>query len=80
MVNDNESVASSINDVRFSNADFVIARSYKKLLEEYEIGDMIGEGTYGRVYKASHKPTGLMRALKQIKLPELSSSREERKK
>lgn len=63
---------SSVVDVHFHNADFVKELSYKKLQEEYEIGDKIGEGTYGRVYKALHYRTKQIRALKQIKLPEVS--------
>jgi serine/threonine protein kinase len=78
--NDSDSCVSSVADVRFHNADFVKALSYKKLLEEYEIRDQVGEGTYGRVYKALHKPTKLIRALKQIKLPDASLSQAERKR
>ena len=77
-INDNMSCQSSVYDVHFKNADFVKALSYKKLLEEYEIRDQIGEGTYGRVYKALHKPTQMIRALKQIKLPDSLLSKEER--
>lgn len=63
--NDGASDVSSIGDVHFKNADFVQkALTYEKLLEEYEIQDQVGEGTYGRVYKAMHKPTKLIRALK----------------
>ena len=67
---DMESCRSSGNDFRFKNQDFVKALSYNKLFADYELGEIVGEGSYGRVYKALHKPTGLTRALKQIKLAE----------
>ena len=60
----------SVSVLRFQNADFVKALSYNKLLADYELGEIVGEGSYGRVYKVLHKPTGLTRALKQIKLAE----------
>ena len=37
-------------------------------LEDYEFKSKLGEGTYGVVYKALHKPTGEYVALKKIKL------------
>lgn len=33
-------------------------------MENYEITEVIGEGTYGHVYKAIHKPTNIMVAIK----------------
>lgn len=38
------------------------------LYDNYERLDVIGEGTYGVVYKARNKNTGQMFALKKIKL------------
>ena len=32
----------------------------------YEIGDQIGKGAYGAVYKAIHRKSGLERAIKKI--------------
>ena len=55
---------SSVVDVHFHNADFVKELSYEQLQKEYKIGDQIGEGTYGRVYKALHYRTKQTRALK----------------
>jgi serine/threonine protein kinase len=36
-------------------------------MDSYEIVDVIGEGTYGHVYKAIHKPTKLIVAIKKFK-------------
>ena len=36
--------------------------------EEYEILEQIGQGTYGEVFKALHKPTNQLVALKKIKM------------
>lgn len=36
-------------------------------MENYEILDLIGEGTYGHVYKAVHKPTNILVAIKKFK-------------
>ena len=37
-------------------------------MEKYEFGNVLGQGTYGIVYKAKHKETGDIVAIKQIKL------------
>lgn len=36
-------------------------------MENYEILDLIGEGTYGHVYRALHKPTNIVVAIKKFK-------------
>lgn len=36
-------------------------------MENYEILEVIGEGTYGHVYKARHKPSNLVVAIKKFK-------------
>lgn len=36
-------------------------------MDNYEIVDMIGEGTYGYVYKAIHKPSNITVAIKKFK-------------
>ena len=33
----------------------------------YEIGDSIGEGAFGKIYKVVHKETGAIRAVKRLK-------------
>ena len=37
-------------------------------MEKYEFGNVLGQGTYGIVYKAKHSETGDIVAIKQIKL------------
>lgn len=37
-------------------------------MEKYEKLEKVGEGTYGKVYKAKHKPSGLLVALKKTRL------------
>jgi serine/threonine protein kinase len=37
-------------------------------MDKYEFGSVLGQGTYGIVYKAKHKQTGDIVAIKQIKL------------
>ncbi|CAI2349228.1 unnamed protein product [Caenorhabditis sp. 36 PRJEB53466] len=41
---------------------------YKTTLADYEMLDQIGEGTYGQVYKAVNKKTGVQVALKRVRL------------
>jgi serine/threonine protein kinase len=36
-------------------------------MDNYEILGVIGEGTYGHIYKARHKPTNLVVAIKKFK-------------
>ena len=40
----------------------------EKIVCEYEKVEKIGEGTYGVVYKAKHRKTGKLAALKKIRL------------
>jgi len=37
-------------------------------MDKYEFGHVLGQGTYGIVYRAIHKETGAIVAIKQIKL------------
>ena len=34
---------------------------------QYNIGEVLGEGAYGKVWKVTHKTTKIMRAMKSIK-------------
>ena len=59
-------------DIKKILADFVIKKDTfvfnkdSKLEEDYEIGQVLGKGSYGIVYKGIHKITGEERAIKQI--------------
>lgn len=37
-------------------------------MKEYDKGPVIGEGTYGSVYKATHRPTGRQVAIKKVRV------------
>lgn len=50
----------------FDKSNFVNAKS-KSLFEDYEIREKLGEGAYGSVFKAAHKKTRMVRAVKAIK-------------
>ncbi len=39
----------------------------KDITDVYEIGAQIGQGGYGKVYKAIHRESGATRAIKKIK-------------
>ena len=39
---------------------------YKSLNDEYELGDIIGKGSFGRVIKATHKLTSKVVAIKKL--------------
>jgi serine/threonine protein kinase len=38
--------------------------------DEYELKEILGQGCFGSVYKAVHKASGKIRAIKQIELYE----------
>ena len=42
----------------------------KKLEDDYELKEILGQGCFGSVYKAVHKASGKLRAIKQIDLYE----------
>jgi serine/threonine protein kinase len=42
-------------------------------------GEMIGRGTYGRVYLALNATTGEMIAVKQVEIPQTASDREDQR-
>lgn len=46
------------------NKGKAIIKVKKAIGEEYELFEKLGEGGYGRVYRARHKKTGAIRAIK----------------
>ena len=57
---------------RWCSADHRVAAVFK-----WVKGDLIGKGTYGRVYLALNATTGEMIAVKQVELPTTASDRED---
>jgi calcium-dependent protein kinase len=47
--------------------------------KEYAILEYIGQGSYGKVYKAKHRKTGVLRAIKKINKSHFSSIEDEEK-
>lgn len=54
------------SSLNFDKKNFINMKT-KNLFEDYEVKDKLGEGSYGCVYKAIHKKTKLIRAVKAIK-------------
>jgi serine/threonine protein kinase len=50
-----------------SNAIFFKHFNKKELKEDYIVGKVIGQGAYGKVKLATHKKSGMVRAVKQIR-------------
>lgn len=50
----------------FDKGNFISMKT-KSLFEDYEVREKLGEGAYGCVYKAFHKKSKLIRAVKAIK-------------
>ena len=45
----------------------IIKVQSREIGDVYDIQELIGEGGYGKVYKAQHKETGILRAVKCLK-------------
>jgi len=52
----------------FFDSEESYAEAKRNFKNQYEIGDVLGEGTYGKVLKARCRQTGEVRAMKQMKL------------
>ena len=50
----------------FDKSDFINMKT-KSLFEDYDVKEKLGEGAYGCVYKAFHKKSKMIRAVKAIK-------------
>ncbi|KAL7422324.1 MAP kinase kinase Wis1 [Cryptotrichosporon argae] len=57
-----------------NGVDFVDGASFKINMEEIEVLGELGKGNYGSVQKVFHRPTGVMMAMKEIRL-ELDDSK-----
>ena len=58
----------TLQKLSFKCRDFIVIKSIEQMHEQYEIKDKIGNGTYGQVFKAGERKTGMLRAVKQIKM------------
>lgn len=74
---DGEAAAAKLKNqktIKFHAQGFVTPQ-VGKLLEEYDIGDLLGTGGYGEVYLGVHKKSGAERAIKVItKAPDAKSN------
>lgn len=62
------SYVSQLEDVYFEPGDFVRIKDCDRLVKDYSLKEIIGDGTYGHVYRGVHRQTGIVRAIKKIKL------------
>ena len=53
---------------KISYSNIALGRPIPEGMDKYEFGVILGQGTYGIVYKAIHKESGDIVAIKQIKL------------
>ena len=52
--------------IKFHARDFLVEKQ-EDLLQDYDLGDMLGEGGFGLVYSCIHKETGAERAVKILR-------------
>ena len=68
-------------DIKKILAEFVIKKDTfvftkdSKLEEDYDVGEKLGQGSYGVVYKGIHKITGDERAIKQIPISKIKKNK-----
>ena len=66
-------------ELRFSSVAFVF-RVHESLSRRYKVLGKLGEGAYGRVWKALHLPSGQIRAIKTLPKGEMPGSQEQQMK
>ena len=67
----------SCKSIRIGKELFVNLRM-GSIQQYYRTGVVLGQGAYGKVWKVTHKTTGLVRAMKQLKKSALIKEEEER--
>ena len=60
------------------SADLFVSLKKGSISEYYNLGEVLGEGAYGKVWKVTHKTSGLERAMKQIKKSAIIKEDQER--
>ncbi len=53
-------------NIKFEKDAFVCGLNEALVKDVYDLGEVIGEGGYGKVYKAVHRLTGQTRAIKEV--------------
>ena len=56
-----------LDKIKIDRQKVIVKVNQRDITEVYDIGDQIGQGGYGKVYKAIHKESGATRAIKKIK-------------
>ena len=56
-----------LDKIKIDRQKVIVKVKQRDITEVYDIGDQIGQGGYGKVYKAIHKESGATRAIKKIK-------------
>jgi calcium-dependent protein kinase len=69
-----EELKAKLKKIKIDREKVIIKVKQKDITEVYDIGDKIGQGGYGKVYKAIHKESGLTRAIKKIKKKNLDQA------
>ncbi len=69
-----EELKAKLKKIKIDREKVIIKVNQKDITEVYDIGDKIGQGGYGKVYKAIHKESGLTRAIKKIKKKNLDQA------
>jgi len=64
------------NTLEIKASQFIVEGA-KDIRETYDFQEMLGEGACGRVFKAKHKVSGELRAIKQIDKSKISTEKEE---